>query len=153
MIIEPAFAVATARSMSQPPPRATQRQYRSVGRGVASASVALAFLDSQGEGGLGHRVLLVREGLHQLSGCAGDNLWKPEFGVGEVRDVVGNDGARPCGDRNFEHEVVAFVAEVRSPQVADIDFGCDGDKVRCGGELECEVGSSLLTAQPPCGCR
>ena len=95
----------------------------------------------------------VREGLHQLSGCAGDNLWKPEFGVGEVRDVVGNDGARPCGDRNFEHEVVAFVAEVRSPQVAHIDFGCDGDKVRCGGELECEVGSSLLTAQPPCGCR
>ena len=48
---------------------------------------------------------------------------------------------------------VAFVAEVRSPQGAHIDFGCDGDKVRCGGELECEVGSSLLTAQPPCGCR
>ena len=29
----------------------------------------------------------------------------------------------------------------------------DGDKVRCGGELECEVGGGRLAAQAPCGCR
>ena len=92
------------------------------GLGQALGALALVVLDAQGKG-----CLLImasggggsmRQAAQQLPGCGDGDLREAQLTPGKVSQVVRDQGAGPGGNRDFQHEVVALVAQIGAPEVA-----------------------------------